>query len=187
MAQQSCTLVLSTGEKIKGKLIGHPIISSGDLVFNTGMVGYSESLTDPSYYGQILVFSYPLIGNYGIPKMTEDIKGLLTAGFESRRVHVNGVVISTNSPDAFHWQSVQSLSKWLEAEGVPGIVGVDTRSLVHQIRSAQGLFGRLEPQDPKGKSPLHEGEFFDPNNINVLPKVSTPVRHLRKVSGLLSY
>src|SRR6056300_1697581 len=110
---QGCTLLLSNGDQFEGTLIGAPLQSSGEMVFSTGMVGYSEALTDPSYFGQILTFSYPLIGNYGIPELPEHSEEVIPSGFESRKVHVSAVIVAAASHEAFHWNSVSSLDSWL--------------------------------------------------------------------------
>src|SRR4051812_40615489 len=115
-------LVLSDGSIFAGRAFGACADASGEVVFCTGLVGYPESLTDPSYRGQILVFTYPLIGNYGVPDRSA------TAGvldhFESERIQVSGVVVASASPSPSHWTSVRSLHAWLASEGVPGIEGV---------------------------------------------------------------
>lgn len=170
-------LQLSTGERFEGRLIGAPLRSSGELVFTTGMVGYSEAITDPSYFGQILVFAYPLIGNYGIPR-PEPRDGLLPRGFESDRARAAGVIVTIDSPEAYHWNSCQSLDAWMREQGIPGIAGLDTRHLVHLIRSGGGLKGRIEPQLPEGETPhaqrfgLKREDFFDPGAYVILPEVS---------------
>ena len=113
---RSASLILSTKEVLKGQLIGAPRRSSGELVFTTAMVGYSESLSDPSYFGQVLVFSYPLIGNYGIP--SETISSL-PLGFESEKIHASAVIIAGHSSQAFHWTSNQELDRWLSTSARP--------------------------------------------------------------------
>ena len=121
--RQQVTLQLSNGDVFRGGLIGAPMKASGELVFTTAMVAYSESLTDPSYFGQILVFTYPLIGNYGVPAMPSDFDVRSTIGFESNKVHASAVIVASDSAEAFHWTSRQSLHNWLLDQGVPGIVG----------------------------------------------------------------
>ncbi len=180
-APRKCALVLSTGERLEGRLIGAPVRSAGELVFTTGMVGYSEAITDPSYFGQILVFTYPLIGNYGIPRPVLD-GGVLPRGFESERARTAGVIMTVDSPEAFHWNSCQSLDAWLREQGVPGIAGLDTRHLVHRIRGTASLLGRIEPEQPLGEAALHarfnipSDGFFDPGSREILPEVSRKER-----------
>lgn len=107
------------------------------------MVGYPEALTDPSYRGQILVLTFPLIGNYGVPDETlTDDYGLPTY-FESRDIHIAGLVVSSYSWEHSHWAAFKSLAKWLKDNGVPGIYGVDTRALTKKLREAGAMLGNL--------------------------------------------
>lgn len=178
-----CSLVLSDGQRFTGTLIGAPLTASGELVFTTGMVGYSEAITDPSYFGQILIFTYPLIGNYGIPSLPKGLEVPIIKGFESSKVHTAGVIVSIDSEEAFHWTSLQSLDKWLKSQNVPGITGLDTRHLVHAIRNSKQLLARIEPEGAEGFRDLgpldtktKAGGFFDPGQANILSAVSTPKR-----------
>lgn len=176
--RQKCTLRLSDGHEFTGDLIGAPVRSSGELVFTTGMVGYSEAITDPSYYGQILTFTYPLIGNYGIPQSPNGMQYPLPRGFESAKPKAAAVIVTIDSPESFHWNSFQSLDSWLKEHGVPGIVGLDTRHLVHLIRCHPNLLGRIQPQNPEGfryadgAVKLPEAGFFDPGMANIIDEVS---------------
>jgi carbamoyl-phosphate synthase/aspartate carbamoyltransferase/dihydroorotase len=136
MTHLSAHLRLETGEIFSGRAFGHVSDSgiSGELVFSTGMVGYVESLTDPSFKSQILVMTYPLIGNYGVPsKNNVDQSGLLQH-FESDRIHLSGLIVGDESRDWSHWNSIESLHSWLKREKVPGITGIDTRLLTKLIR-----------------------------------------------------
>ncbi len=185
MMRPKCSLILSNGEVFKGELIGAPVRSSGELVFTTGMVGYSEALTDPSYFGQILLFSYPLIGNYGIPPLPLGLELPIPTGFESAKVHASAVVMTIDSQEAFHWKSFHSLDSWLKSQNVPGIVGLDTRHLVHMIRQSPTLLGRIEVEGSSEIRRIGEmdstafpGGFFDPGTQNILPQVSTKERIL---------
>jgi len=183
--RQQCTLMLSDGGRFTGNLIGAPLQASGQMVFTTGMVGYSEAMTDPSYFGQILVFTYPLIGNYGIPSLPRALELPIPHGFESERVNAAAVILAIDSPEAFHWNSFQSLHTWLAQQGVPGIVGLDTRHLVHLIRQAPNLLGRVIPGEssgtrdygPKLTAVASEG-FFDPNQHDIVDAVSVKERRL---------
>ena len=148
--RQKCSLVLSDGSRFQGHLIGAPLKSSGEMVFTTGMVGYSEAITDPSYFGQILTFTYPLIGNYGIPDFPNELTLPLPRGYESSKAQAAGVILTVDSPETFHWNSLHSLDKWLEKQGVPAVIGIDTRHLVHLIRSKPNLKGRIEPEEAQG-------------------------------------
>ena len=127
-------LLLEDGTLLAGKGFGAEATVVGELVFNTGMVGYPESMTDPSYVGQVLCFTYPLIGNYGVPSGEEkDVFGL-PRYFESRGIKVTGLVVQEHCQKPSHWASVQTLSAWMADQGIPGIEGVDTRALVTTIR-----------------------------------------------------
>jgi carbamoyl-phosphate synthase small subunit len=134
-------LTLSNGIQLEGESLGATIPAAGELVFTTGMVGYSETLTDPSYYGQIIVFTYPMVGNYGIPEQNSDQHPQL--GFESRKIHASGVVIHQESEQAFHWNSAKTLHRWLSEQNIPGIRGIDTRYLAQLIRESNGLMATL--------------------------------------------
>lgn len=182
--RQKCLLNLSNGDQFEGDLIGAPVNASGELVFTTGMVGYSEALTDPSYFGQILTFTYPLIGNYGIPKRGDDSLSCLPLGFESVRTQVAAVIISIDSAEVFHWEAYQSLDHWLKEEAIPGIVGIDTRHLVHLIRSQPKLKGRVIPANPQGYRyaefgmTFDEDGFYDPGEHDIVKYVSVTKPHI---------
>ncbi|MBS3776487.1 MAG: carbamoyl-phosphate synthase (glutamine-hydrolyzing) small subunit, partial [Bacteroidales bacterium] len=129
---KNARLVLENGSTFHGKSFGFSRSTAGEVVFNTAMTGYPESLTDPSYKGQILVATYPLIGNYGVPAR-EAAQGLLRH-FESDRIHVSGLVISDYSFEYSHWNANQSLGVWLEEQQVPAIFDVDTRAITRILR-----------------------------------------------------
>ncbi len=135
------TLFLEDGTRFDGEGFGAPARHVGEVVFTTGMVGYPESLTDPSFRGQILSFTYPLLGNYGIPptgpRASDDLPAL-----ESGRVQVRGLVVrGTTRPN--HWAMGRTLEEWLAEEGVPGIRGLDTRRLTEHLRSRGVLRGAV--------------------------------------------
>lgn len=155
-------LVFGNNLEIKGHSFGYPKSVSGEIVFNTAMTGYPESLTDPSYKGQILILTYPLIGNYGVPSYEYD-KNIL-ANFESEKIQISGLVISDYSIDNSHWKSNKSLSDWLYENEIPAIYGVDTRMLTKIIRE-KGVM--------KGKIIFGEKIPDDENDINLVEKVST--------------
>jgi carbamoyl-phosphate synthase small subunit len=161
-------LQLEDGTVWQGLSFGFPRSVAGEVVFNTGMVGYPESLTDPSYRGQILVFTYPLIGNYGVPRsrLLDTIEG----SFESDRIQVKGVVVSEYSFQASHWDAVKTLSDWLKEFEVPGLFGIDTRMLTRHLRQQGSMLGRILFAD-------EELAFHDPNKENLVSRVSpkTPV------------
>jgi carbamoyl-phosphate synthase small subunit len=157
-------LLLDNGTLITGKPFGALRSVSGEVVFNTAMTGYPESLTDPSYKGQILVLTYPLIGNYGVPGNA--IQENLSKYFESDNIHISGLVISSYSAEYSHWNALENLSDWLADHNVPGICGVDTRALVKLLRERGTMLGKLFQQDQ------NEVEFYDPNQENLVEMVS---------------
>eukprot|EP00965_Chrysotila_dentata_P218603 6190663-Pleurochrysis_carterae.AAC.4 len=137
------TLVLEDGTRLKGVSFGYEASVSGEIVFTTGMVGYPESLTDPSYRGQILVMTYPIIGNYGVPEDDEDAWGL-PRFFESDHVQVAALIVSDYSHHHSHWNSRRSLSQWLNQQKVPALYGIDTRLLTKKIRAKGALRAYIE-------------------------------------------
>src|SRR5882762_6260380 len=166
-------LILEDGTCFQGVPFGASTSIAGEVVFNTGMVGYGESLSDPSYAGQILVFTYPLIGNYGIPGEPRATafghKDLLSLHFESERVHVKGVVLSSLSKDFSHWSAMESLNAWMSRHGIPGICGVDTRALTKRLRARGCMLGKIVAgdQDVPSMHPLVRRRL-------VSARVSTP-------------
>ena len=142
MTRKSAKLQLGNGRALEGWSFGYDGPATGEVVFSTSMVGYPESLTDPSFEGQILCVSYPLVGNYGIPDMASGPDGLSLRA-ESERIHVRGLVIADYSENYSHWDAVESLGEWLRREHVPGISGVDTRALTRMIREEGVMPGRI--------------------------------------------
>lgn len=138
-------LVLEDGTEMHGAAFGQPGAVFGEVVFNTGMTGYVETLTDPSYRGQILVSTYPLVGNYGVPAPRE--KGDMARPYESDRIQVQGLVVQTYVDHHSHHASKRSLSRWLADEGVPAITGIDTRSLTRRLRERGTMLGWLFPEE----------------------------------------
>ncbi|MBI4995141.1 glutamine-hydrolyzing carbamoyl-phosphate synthase small subunit [Candidatus Peregrinibacteria bacterium] len=159
-------LILLDGTIFSGKPFGAPHGGEGEVVFNTGMVGYPESLTDPSYRGQILVLTYPLIGNYGVPDNKKDKWGI-PLNFESGRIQISGLVVSEYCEDFHHWAAKKSLGDWMKRQGIPGITGIDTRALTQKLRTHGVILGQIV-QD--GHMP--QKEFYDPNAENLVAKVS---------------
>lgn len=148
------TLLLEDGTRFVGRGTGSRASRVGEVVFTTGMAGYPESLTDPSYRGQILVFTYPLLGNYGVPSTSaRDADGLPTFA-ESEHIQVRGMVARGITPSS-HWGQTQSLPEWLDREGVPGVTGIDTRRLTQHLRSRGVLRGILDVS-PSGSVPSSE-------------------------------
>mmetsp|Transcript_8150 Transcript_8150/g.18911 ORF Transcript_8150/g.18911 Transcript_8150/m.18911 type:complete len:1493 (+) Transcript_8150:195-4673(+) len=167
MAKKTAQLILGDGTVWEGEAFGADVSVSGEAVFQTGMVGYTEALTDPSYSKQILVLTYPLIGNYGVPGDDKDELGILKY-FESNKVHVAALVVATLSEDYSHCRAVQSLHEWLKKEGIPGITGIDTRALTKNLREHGCMLGKVVMfgTDP-AKVPME-----DPNKINLVAHVS---------------
>ena len=142
MERKKAKLILGNGRILEGWSFGYDGPATGEVVFSTSMVGYPESLTDPSFEGQILCVSYPLVGNYGIPDMATGPDGLVLRA-ESERIHVRGLVIADYSENYSHWDAVESLGDWLKREHVPGLSGVDTRALTRMIREEGVMPGRI--------------------------------------------
>lgn len=165
-SRKKATLVLQNGRRMEGWSFGYDGATSGEVVFSTAMVGYPESLTDPSYSGQILCVSYPLIGNYGIPSEALDRNGLCTA-FESEKIHVKGLIISDYSEKFSHWDAVKSLDEWLKEEKVPGIFGIDTRELTKMLREEGAMLGKIVPEGE-----VEDFPYYDPNKDNQVAIVS---------------
>ena len=143
---QKCYLELKDGRVYEGLSFGANKSVSGELVFQTGMVGYPESITDPSYQGQILVITFPLVGNYGVPSRDtlDDLLGDLPLHFESNRIHVAGLVVASYSGEQYsHHLATSSLGTWLKEQGIPAIFGIDTRALTKVIREEGSMLGRL--------------------------------------------
>ena len=162
MKPASAKLVLEDGTVFEGMSFGHASSRAGEVVFNTGMVGYPESFTDPSYEGQILALTYPLVGNYGVPA-----KGK-TAGienfFESGKIHISGLVVADYSSTYSHWNAKKSLGEWLVEEKIPAITGIDTRALTKKLREKGVMLGKIVVDK--------DVQFFDPNTENLVANVS---------------
>ena len=138
-------LVLEDGTEMHGSAFGQPGAVFGEVVFNTGMTGYVETLTDPSYRGQILVSTYPLVGNYGVP--APRAKGAMDRPYESDRVQVQGLVVQTYVDHHSHHEAARSLSEWLADEGIPAVTGIDTRTLTRRLREHGTMLGWLFPEE----------------------------------------
>ena len=165
-------LVLEDGSVFEGHSFGFPGPVAGEVVFNTGMVGYPETLTDPSYKGQILVTTYPLIGNYGVS--SDDPVDEVGGPFESGRLQISGLVVSEVSSDHNHWKATRSLPQWLLEQEVPALWGIDTRSLTRRLREKGSLLGKILVG-------ADDVEFHDPNSDNMvdLVSVNSPVVYAR--------
>lgn len=139
-------------------------------MFTTSLVGYPESMTDPSYRGQILVFTQPLIGNYGVPSDARDEYGLLKY-FESPNIQACGIVVADAALKYSHWTAVESLSDWCAREGVPAITGVDTRAIVTYLREQGSSLGKISVGEEYDAD--EDEAYDDPSAINLVAKVST--------------
>jgi carbamoyl-phosphate synthase small subunit len=137
------TLVLEDGTRFKGKSFGYEAPVAGEVVFNTAMMGYPESLTDPSYAGQMMTLTFPLVGNYGVPRFSIEDNGLPTF-MESDRIYAAGIIVSDYSEEYSHWNACESLGDWLKREKVPGVTGIDTRQLTKVLREHGVMMGKLE-------------------------------------------
>ncbi len=155
--------MLEDGTEFYGKSFGFEKSVSGEVVFNTAMTGYPESLTDPSYRGQILTLTYPLVGNYGVP--AADMENGMHKYFESYALHITGLIISDYSKDYSHWNASKSLGAWLKEFQVPGIYGIDTRELTKILREKGTMLGKIIYNEEN--VPL-----YDPNKINLVDEVS---------------
>jgi len=159
------TLTLQDGTTFEGEAFGAKKDIDGEVVFNTGMAGYPESLTDPSYRGQILVFTYPLIGNYGVPVEEKNEWGF-SKNLESEDIHVRGVIVTQASDMHSHFASASSLHNWLEHHGIPAITGIDTRALTKKLREHGVMLGSINKDQSDGKN------IEDPNAKNLVAEVS---------------
>lgn len=151
-------LTLIDGQFFEGKSFGAKTSAAGEIVFSTGMMGYPESLTDSSYKGQILVLTYPLVGNYGIP----DKKF-----WEADQIMISGLIVSNYINTPYHFQSRKTLSDWLIEENIPALEIKDTRLITQIIRDRGPLLGKI----------TNGGDinFYDPDNENLVEKVSTKI------------
>lgn len=153
-------LILEDGTEFSGVSFGYHQSVSGEIVFNTAMAGYPESLTDPSYKGQILTLTYPLIGNYGVPSPEKE-EGL-SRNFESEGIHVSGLIISEYSFEHSHWNSWKNLSQWLIENKVPGLSGIDTRALTKRLRDKGTMKGKIILEgSPEEQDLMHGKNLVD--------------------------
>ncbi len=159
-------LRLSDGSEFIGTSFGYEGSVSGEVVFNTAMSGYPESLTDPSYAGQLMVLTYPLVGNYGVPPFTMENNGLATF-MESDRIYASAIIVSEYSGAYSHWNACESLGDWLRREHIPGITGIDTRALTKLLREHGVMMGTISIE---GCEDVPEAQY---EGINFVDKVST--------------
>ncbi|KAI8147634.1 isoaspartyl dipeptidase-like protein [Fennellomyces sp. T-0311] len=179
----TAALVFQDGSSFQGVSFGAEKSISGETVFQTGMVGYPESLTDPSYRGQILVLTYPLIGNYGVPDRTamDELLKDIPKYFESNQVHIAGLIVCSYTEDFSHYLAKSSLGAWLKENGVPGLYGIDSRQLTKKIRDGGVLLSKIlfpkDAQVPNANTAAWLNDYeqinwVDPNERNLVAEVS---------------
>ncbi|MDR2119250.1 MAG: glutamine-hydrolyzing carbamoyl-phosphate synthase small subunit [Tannerella sp.] len=163
--KRAAKLILEDGSVFEGFCFGHEEAVAGEVVFNTAMSGYPESLTDPSYAGQLMTLTYPPVGNYGVPPRTFGADGISTF-LESEKIHAAAMIISDYSRECSHWNAASTLSEWLREERVPGLCGVDTRAVTKLLREKGSMKGKIVPEGSGGI------DFYDPNAVNQVARVS---------------
>lgn len=163
---RNVTLLLDDGTQFHGKSFGYEKPVAGEVVFNTAMMGYPESLTDPSYAGQLMVLTFPLVGNYGVPPFTLEENGIPTF-MESEKIWADAIIVSDYSEEYSHWNAVESLAEWLKREQVPGITGIDTRELTKVLREHGVMMGKILFDDEPDNIPS-----ADYSGVNFVDKVS---------------
>lgn len=166
MSTRNVTLLLEDGTQFHGKSFGYEQAVAGEVVFNTAMTGYPESLTDPSYAGQLMVLTYPLVGNYGVPPFTFDANGI-AAFMESDKIYASALIVSDYSEQYSHWNAAESLAGWLKREQVPGITGIDTRELTKVLREHGVMMGKILFDDQPDQIPEADYE-----GVNFVERVS---------------
>ena len=167
------TLILDDGSRFEGESFGYEGNTAGEVVFNTAMTGYPESLTDPSYAGQLMVLTYPLVGNYGVPS-ADAAEGGIPLFMESDRIYPQALIVSDYSEEFSHWNAKESLSDWLKREKIPAITGIDTRRLTKILREHGVMMGRIEVE---GVEEATQSVPYDA--VNYVAKVSCqrPIRY----------
>ena len=167
------TLVLDNGMRFEGTAFGCEKPAVGEVVFCTAMTGYPESLTDAAYAGQLLVLTYPLVGNYGVP--SHEVKELgLEKFFESNKIQVSGLIVTDYSEEYSHWNAVETLDAWMKREGVPGITGVDTRAITKALRDGGVMGGQIIIGDAAEQP---KGEAYDTINLAAAVACTEPVTY----------
>lgn len=172
MNLMKATLILDDGSRYEGYSFGAENSVIGEVVFNTAMSGYPESLTDPSYSGQLMVLAYPLIGNYGVPARTIRTDGI-SLFMESERIHAGAIIVSDYSYQYSHWNAAGSLAEWLKEEGIPGIYGIDTRALTKRLREQGVMIGTIVTGNGADEKAMQaQLPTFHYNEVNFVDKVS---------------
>jgi len=186
LKKRKAVLVLEDGSYFFGHGFGATKKILGEIVFSTSMVGYPEALTDPSYKGQILTLTYPLVGNYGVPPY--DLELGIPRYFESESIKVTGLVIHELCEKPHHWTSTKTLDEWLHTENVPGIYGIDTRKLTKKLRVKGVMLGILhvceEGEEPNLENLLAEVKMVpDPNLTDLVEQVTVKEPICHEVGG----
>ncbi|MFI5420402.1 MAG: glutamine-hydrolyzing carbamoyl-phosphate synthase small subunit [Nitrososphaerales archaeon] len=180
-------LVLDDGKSFDGfsfgKIPNSPVV--GEAVFNTGMVGYTEALTDPSYSGQLLCFTYPLLGNYGVPSYAKDSDGILR-NFESPKIQAKAVVASSVSKFPSHYEMKKTLSEWLEEEGITGIEGLDTRELTLHLRERGVMMGAISEEIDSAKTALEGAPDYSSHNFAEEVSTKSPLLFGKASNGRIA-
>jgi len=156
-------IILEDGAEYDGKSFGYQGSAAGEIVFNTAMTGYPESLTDPSYKGQILVMTYPLVGNYGVP--CDDRENGMSKFFESEGIHISALIVTDYIEDYSHWAAHKSLNDWMIENRIPGVYGVDTRAITKRLREKGTMLGKVVFNN-------QDVDFYNPYNDNLVDMVS---------------
>lgn len=159
-ASTDAVLILEDGTIFCGRSFGYEGSAAGEVVFNTAMTGYPESLTDPSYEGQILVTTFPQLGNYGVPPAAGD--DALKDYFEGSRIHCRAIIAQDYAFHHSHWLADRSLGQWLKDEKIPGLYGIDTRALTKHLREHGSMLGKIRVGDSA------DLDFYDPNAENLI-------------------
>lgn len=200
-------LELRDGSVHHGFSFGADRSIAGELVFQTGMVGYPESITDPSYKGQILVMTFPLVGNYGVPsrETMDNLLNGLPAHFEASQIHVAGLVVASYAGEEYsHYLAKSSLGTWLKEQNTPAMYGVDTRALTKKIRQQGSMLGRLLLEKPatngvmvngchdsseshRWKATFEDADWFDPNNTNLVEIGKVTLKVIQSCIALTSF
>lgn len=166
--KRQARLILDDGTEFFGWSFGAAKNVSGEVVFNTAMTGYPESLTDPSYAGQMLVMTYPLVGNYGVPSVAIGSNGLPEL-MESERIHATALIVTDYSETFSHWNAKESLDSWLKRENVPALTGIDTRRLTMLLREHGVMMGHIVQETLESDE---DQTVTDYGSVNWVEKVS---------------
>ena len=180
-------LGMDDGKSFDGFSLGSysdsPVI--GEVVFNTGMVGYTEAMTDPSYAGQILCFTYPLIGNYGVPDYAMDEDGILV-NFESGKIRTRGIIVNQAARNPSHYEMKRTLAEWMSNEGVSGIEGIDTRELTLHLRERGVMMGAISPTIDQGAQALRSAQDYSRTDYCKVVSTETLLRYGKNVNGRIA-